>query len=176
MAPFAFSQVSSADFIEMGRHLGQLQRELHGVRNREEERDRRTELSLEAIEALIGAREEDSDRRFQEQAQENADRISKVRFRWSSPVQTARHSATYVIPLDGGANMRIYKFEPLHLSRLFRKTDLLPATRGALKGWNNLVFRVLIGMRTNVPARVSHCLNRSIPVRKLKCASICPEM
>lgn len=79
MAPFAFSQVSSADFIEMGRHLGQLQRELHSVRNREEERDRRTELSLEAIEALIGAREEDSDRRFQEQAQENADRISKVR-------------------------------------------------------------------------------------------------
>ena len=62
----------------MGRHLGELQRELNCVRNREEERDRRTELSLEAIEALIVAREEDSDRRFQKQAQENAERISKV--------------------------------------------------------------------------------------------------
>lgn len=63
----------------MGRHLGQLQRELHGMQKREEDRDRRTDLSLEAIEALVSARDEDSDRRFQEQAQENADRISKVR-------------------------------------------------------------------------------------------------
>lgn len=94
-----FPQVSSADFIEMGRQLGELRRELHSVRNREEERDRRTELSLEAIEALIGAKEEDSDRRFHEQTQENAERIRKV---WSfSPVQTSRHSNTDVGPPVG---------------------------------------------------------------------------
>lgn len=74
-----FSQVPPADFVEMGRHLGQLQRELHSMRKREEDRDRKTDLSLEAIEALIGAREEDSDRRFQEQSRENADRITKVK-------------------------------------------------------------------------------------------------
>eukprot|EP00904_Undaria_pinnatifida_P000063 jgi/Undpi1/10057/HiC_scaffold_28.g12511.m1 len=73
-----FCKVPAEDFVEMGRHLGQLQRELHGMQKREEDRDRRTDLSLEAIEALVSARDEDSDRRFQEQAQENADRISKL--------------------------------------------------------------------------------------------------
>lgn len=63
----------------MGRHVGQLQWELRAVRDREEDRERRTELSLEAIEALIVSKEEDADRRFRQQAEENADQINTVR-------------------------------------------------------------------------------------------------
>ena len=98
--------------MEIGRHLGQLQRELHCMQKREEDRDRRTELSLEAIEALIGAREEDSDRRFQEQAQENADRISKVRY--DRYHRYKLHGTPPQVWLLGGG---IYRgnVEPLHL-------------------------------------------------------------
>lgn len=71
-------QISSEDFSEMGRRLGELQRELEAVREREEDREKRTQLSLEELEALIVAKEEDSNRRLQEQAQENAQAVDKV--------------------------------------------------------------------------------------------------
>lgn len=62
----------------MGRSLGELQRELEVIRDRAEDRDKRTELSLEDLEALIAAKDEDTNRRFQEQARENAEAIKKV--------------------------------------------------------------------------------------------------
>lgn len=67
----------------MGRHMGQLQRELRTIEDREHDRDQRTELSLEAIEALITAKDEDVTRRFQIQTEENANNINRVR----APVQ-----------------------------------------------------------------------------------------
>ncbi|CAM9277865.1 unnamed protein product, partial [Scytosiphon promiscuus] len=71
-------QISSENFSEMGRRLGELQRDLDVVREREEEREKRTQLSLEELEALIAAKEEDSNRRMQEQAQENAQAVDKL--------------------------------------------------------------------------------------------------
>lgn len=71
-------QISREDFIEMGRSLGELQRELGTLRDREEGREKRTEHSLEELEALIFAKDQDTDRRFQEQAKENAETIDKV--------------------------------------------------------------------------------------------------
>ncbi len=62
----------------MGRSLGELQRELEVVREREEDRDKRTELSLEELENLIAAKEVDANQRFQQQAQENAENIKQV--------------------------------------------------------------------------------------------------
>lgn len=62
----------------MGRSLGELQRELEVMRERAEDREKRTELSLEELEALIAAKDEDTNRRFQEQAQENKETINKV--------------------------------------------------------------------------------------------------
>ncbi|CAM9362217.1 unnamed protein product, partial [Hapterophycus canaliculatus] len=66
------------DFSEMGRRLGELQRELEIVRERAEDREKRTQLSLEELEALIAAKEEDSSQRLQEQAQENAQAVDKL--------------------------------------------------------------------------------------------------
>lgn len=62
----------------MGRRLGELQRELEAVRESGEDREKRTQLSLEELEALIATKEEDSNRRLQEQAQENAQAVDKV--------------------------------------------------------------------------------------------------
>jgi len=69
----------------MGRSLGELQRELQAMREREEDRDKRTELSLEELENLIAAKEEDASQRFQQQAQENAENIMQVKCaeRWT---------------------------------------------------------------------------------------------
>lgn len=62
----------------MGRSLGELQRELEVVRERAEDREKRTELSLEELETLIAAKEEDTNRRFLEQAQQHKEAINKV--------------------------------------------------------------------------------------------------
>lgn len=62
----------------MGQSLGELRRELEVMRERAEDREKRTELSLEELETLIASKEEDTNRRFQEQAQENAETINKV--------------------------------------------------------------------------------------------------
>lgn len=62
----------------MGRSLGDLQRELEVMRERAEDREKRTEVSLEELETLIAAKDEDTNRRLQEQAQENRDTINKV--------------------------------------------------------------------------------------------------
>lgn len=63
----------------MGRVLGQLQRDLEALRDHGEDREKRTELSLEELEALIAAKEEETNRRFQEQAQENAEATKQVK-------------------------------------------------------------------------------------------------
>lgn len=86
-------KISHEDFSEMGRSLGELQRELEVVREREEERDKRTELSLEELENLIAAKEEDSNQRFQQQAQENAENIKQVPCAGTMMVQT-KHGGT----------------------------------------------------------------------------------
>lgn len=62
----------------MGRSLGELQRELEVMRERAEDREKRTELSLEELETLIAAKEEDTNRRFLEQAQQHKEAINKV--------------------------------------------------------------------------------------------------
>ena len=62
----------------MGRSLGELQRELEAVRDREEDREKRTELSLGELENLIVAKEEDINQRFQHHLQENAENIKQV--------------------------------------------------------------------------------------------------
>lgn len=72
----------------MGRSLGQLQRDLEALRDHGEDREKRTELSLEELEALIAAKEEETNRRFQEQAQENAETIKKVNRRTDRAVCT----------------------------------------------------------------------------------------
>lgn len=58
--------------------MEKLQRGLEGVRDLGEDREKRTELSLEELEALIAAKEQETNRRFGEQAHENADAINKV--------------------------------------------------------------------------------------------------
>lgn len=62
----------------MGRELGKLQRELTAVRDRVEDQEKRTEISLEELEALIAAKDEEYNRRFQRQAQQNTDAINKA--------------------------------------------------------------------------------------------------
>lgn len=62
----------------MGRDLGELQRDLIAVRDHVEDQEKRTEISLEELEALIAAKDEEYNRRFQKQAQQNADEINKV--------------------------------------------------------------------------------------------------
>lgn len=71
-------QVANEDIGDMGRHLRQLQRNLEEVRDLGEDREKRTELLLEELEALITAKEEETNRRFEEQAQENAETMQKV--------------------------------------------------------------------------------------------------
>eukprot|EP00752_Nemacystus_decipiens_P004375 g3998.t2 len=73
-----YDQISSEAVSEMGRSLGELQRELQVVRERAEDREKRTEHSLEELETLIAAKDEDTNRRFQEQAQENKETINKL--------------------------------------------------------------------------------------------------
>lgn len=72
-------QMSSERVNEMGRSLGELQRELEVMQECAEDRERRTELSLEELETLIAAKDEDTNRRLQEQAHENRETINKVR-------------------------------------------------------------------------------------------------
>lgn len=71
-------EISSERVSEMGRSLGELQRELEVMRERAEDREKRTELSLEELEVLIAAKNEDTNRRLEEQAQENRETIDKV--------------------------------------------------------------------------------------------------
>lgn len=71
-------QISGEKVSEMGRSLGELQRELEVMRERAEDREKRAELSLEELETLIAAKDEDTNRKFQEQAQKNAEAINKV--------------------------------------------------------------------------------------------------
>ncbi|CAB1101510.1 unnamed protein product [Ectocarpus sp. CCAP 1310/34] len=63
---------------QMGRDLGNLQREIVAVRNRVEDQEKRTEISLEELEALIAAKDEEYKRRFRKQAQQNADAINRL--------------------------------------------------------------------------------------------------
>ncbi|CAM9699349.1 unnamed protein product [Ectocarpus sp. 12 AP-2014] len=63
---------------QMGRDLGNLQREIVAVRDRVEDQEKRTEISLEELEVLIAAKDEDYDRRFRKQAQQNADAINRL--------------------------------------------------------------------------------------------------
>lgn len=63
---------------QMGRDLGKLQREIVAVRDRVEDQEKRTEVSLEELEALIAAKDEEYNRRFRKQAQQNADAINRV--------------------------------------------------------------------------------------------------
>lgn len=58
--------------------MGELQRELHSLREREHERDRKNEVSLETLEALIAEASEESARSIRAQAKENAAAIDKV--------------------------------------------------------------------------------------------------
>lgn len=59
--------------------MGELQRELQTLREREDERDIRSELSLEALEALIAEAGEESARLIHVQAEVNAKAIDKVK-------------------------------------------------------------------------------------------------
>lgn len=59
--------------------MGQLQRELLSTRDRGEDRERKTELALENLEALITHAGEESARQLRTQAEENAANIDKVR-------------------------------------------------------------------------------------------------
>lgn len=63
----------------MGRQMGELQRELQTLREREDERDFRNDQSLEAIEALIGEAGEESARLINVQAEANSRAIDTVR-------------------------------------------------------------------------------------------------
>ncbi|CAM9261338.1 unnamed protein product [Ectocarpus fasciculatus] len=69
---------------QMGRDLGELQRDLIAVRDHVEDQEKRTEISLEELEALIAAKDEEYNRRFQKQAQQNADEINKLLARLDS--------------------------------------------------------------------------------------------
>ncbi|CAM9120809.1 unnamed protein product [Ectocarpus sp. 4 AP-2014] len=66
------------EVTQMGRDLGNLQREIVAVRDRVEDQEKRTEISLEELEALIAAKDEEYDRRFRKQAQQNADAINRL--------------------------------------------------------------------------------------------------
>ncbi|CBN77302.1 hypothetical protein Esi_0044_0093 [Ectocarpus siliculosus] len=74
----------SEESSQMGRDLGKLQREIIAVRDRVEDQEKRTEISLEELEALIAAKDEEYNRRFLKQAQQNADAINRLLARLDS--------------------------------------------------------------------------------------------
>ncbi|CAN0225131.1 unnamed protein product [Ectocarpus sp. 6 AP-2014] len=74
----------SEEISPMGPDLGKLQREIIAVRDRVEDQEKRTEISLEELEALIAAKDEEYSRRFRKQAQENADAINRLLARLDS--------------------------------------------------------------------------------------------
>lgn len=71
--------VSSEDFVEMGRNLGELQRELAAMRNRNEDREKTSEAAMEALEGFILTKDDDNARRLREHSAEIADQLNGVR-------------------------------------------------------------------------------------------------
>ena len=64
---------------EMGQCLGKLQREVQSLQDREEDREKRTELALEAMEIMMTTKDEEAEQRLQQKTEENAQKISLVR-------------------------------------------------------------------------------------------------
>lgn len=89
-------QAQTEQLQEMGRKMGELQRELHLLREREHERDRKNEVSLEALEALIAEASEESARSIRAQARDNGAAIDKVKTRSHDPVRRNLGSTGYV--------------------------------------------------------------------------------
>lgn len=80
----SLQHLSAENFNKISQRMGQLQQELKSVHEREADREKGNELSLETIEALINAKDEDTSRRFREQTEQNAHSINTVWCRYQS--------------------------------------------------------------------------------------------